>query len=42
MNERPFSFVQREQERLAQREETLKAARDPNRFQVGEDGEARN
>ncbi|KAG1668901.1 hypothetical protein FOA52_016070 [Chlamydomonas sp. UWO 241] len=32
--ERPFSFVAKEQERLLQREEMIKSARDPNRFQV--------
>ena len=34
--ERPFSFLAREQERLMQREEAIQAAKDPNRFQVGE------
>jgi len=32
--ERPFTFLAREQERLMQREETIKASKDPNRFQV--------
>ena len=36
--ERPFSFLAREQERLMQREEAIQAAKDPNRFQVGERG----
>ena len=34
--ERPFSFLAREQDRLMQREEAIQAAKDPNRFQVGE------
>ena len=36
--ERPFSFLAREQDRLMQREEAIQAAKDPNRFQVGERG----
>ncbi|GAX73021.1 hypothetical protein CEUSTIGMA_g473.t1 [Chlamydomonas eustigma] len=31
---RPFTFLDKEQERLMQREEAIKAAKDPNRFQI--------